>query len=57
MSRARECGTKIPHRSRGAALKQIRSLIQAGTNGRAMQAYRCPHCGAWHVGHRKNRRR
>lgn len=57
MSRARECGTKIQHASRRGALNQIASLVKAGTHRGRMQAYRCPHCDAWHVGHRKNRRR
>lgn len=57
MSRARECGSKQRHPDRGAALRHFQSLVRYGTAPGRMSVYRCPHCGAWHVGHRKRRRR
>lgn len=44
--RARQCGTKIRHKNRIGALIHLKKLKNA-----QMNAYPCPHCGGWHVGH------
>lgn len=57
MTRVRECGAKQSHSSKADAERHIWSLVRAGTSLGRMQAYRCKHCGSWHVGHKKRRRR
>lgn len=58
MTKARECGTKFRHDSKAGADAQAASLHRnrAATPATA-HVYRCPHCGGWHVGHRKQRGR
>jgi hypothetical protein len=41
-----QCIGKAKHPDRGAAIAQARK-----TGDSSIQEYRCPHCGAWHVGH------
>lgn len=52
--RHRDCHGKHPHPDRAAALAALATLVR---NRYAfhdtMRVYRCPHCNAWHVGHRR----
>lgn len=57
MSKARECGTKHRHDTKTQAEAQLWSLVRAGTRRARMQIYKCRHCGCWHVGHKRKRRR
>lgn len=57
MSRARECGTKQRHATRAEAKAHRAALVRSGSPVSGLSIYRCPHCGAFHVGHRKRRRR
>lgn len=52
---ASPCWRKQRLESRGAAEAQMRSLLKRGLEKDAatIRAYACPHCGFWHVGHRK----
>lgn len=57
MSKQRECGSKQRHPSKADAEGHLWSLVRAGTRRARMTVYRCGHCGQWHVGHTKRRRR
>lgn len=58
MTKARTCGQKARHASKADAERHLFALVRnTGTAPRGMSVYRCPHCGSWHVGHRKRRRR
>lgn len=50
--RRNQCGNKARHPDEAGARVAIYKLVQAygGAIG-FMQPYRCPHCGAWHIGH------
>lgn len=49
-SRSCQCAGKIPHRrSREAKDAAIHTMT---SGGRALMAYHCAWCGAWHCGHR-----
>ena len=56
-TRARQCGRKKAHPDRDAAEKHHARLIRAGAHPSTHVVYRCPRCGAWHVGHRRHARR
>jgi len=47
--RAKMCGRKRAYASRKAA-KQATKRVPRHTRPN-LHAYRCPYCGAWHVGH------
>lgn len=50
-TKARRCGTKVARtkaEAKAYALWCRRNLFAR------MSAYRCPDCGTWHVGHRRN---
>lgn len=50
---------KHPHKSKGAAEAQLRSLLKRENDMRNTEelcTYLC-HCGAWHVGHNEMRTR
>lgn len=49
------CHGKKPWPSREAALGGIAGFMRAGAARGLMAAYRCPHCGEWHIGHRRGR--
>lgn len=49
-SEARQCHGKARHRSRSGADKAI--AVHGRIHGDlTLEAYRCGHCGFWHVGH------
>lgn len=52
-ARGRPCWRKAQHDSQGAADAHLRSLQKRGKlkNEQTANAYLCPHCGTWHVGH------
>lgn len=51
------CASKEAHLNAVAANRVIKSLRKRhGGNAKNMQAYRCPVCGNWHVGHAKSHR-
>lgn len=53
--RARQCGTKIRYRSAQRAWKARQQI--ASFHGEApMDVYHCPHCGNFHLGHRRQAR-
>lgn len=58
-TKTRSCvGKDHAHANRVGALAHIRSLVAArGARFSAYRAYECKHCGAWHVGHRRSRKR
>lgn len=35
-----------------AEAKRAMAEVNARAGGRAMNAFRCEHCGTWHIGHR-----
>lgn len=45
-----QCIGKNAHKSRGAALSEAKKSKEIG-----LDAYRCPHCRKWHVGHSSGR--
>lgn len=48
----RVCGGKTKHPSRSKAVKAMVALYDAKLAERGtMRAYRCPHCGTFHIGH------
>ena len=47
------CRQKRQFHTRAAALRVVHTLIEQGAAEGSMNAYRCPRCGAWHVGHRR----
>lgn len=49
--RRKQCGDKIPHSHQTAVQEAIRRSRAAGAV-EVFDAYPCPVCGAWHVGHR-----
>lgn len=48
----RSCEGKVAHASREAADQAARVLRRQGD---VVRPYRCGHCGAWHIGHRRSR--
>lgn len=49
----RACRDKERHRDRKTARKRLKSLVRARkARFMDMNVYVCPHCTAWHVGHR-----
>ena len=46
------CPRKKGYAGRQAALQAIR-FLKHRTGERGLQAYGCPVCGLWHVGHRR----
>jgi len=53
----RMCEGKHRHPTRAEALAHIGSLVRRGAHGGRLNAYKCPHCDGFHVGHRPRRRR
>lgn len=46
------CAGKVRHVSQIIANRAARQLREVGKwDGRAMNVYRCIHCGYWHLGH------
>lgn len=45
------CAGKQPHASIGKARAHIRSLERRGVSFGPLNAYWCPHCKHYHVGH------
>lgn len=57
-SKGRGCTGKVAQPTREAALAQLASLVRRrGALSSRYQAYQCPHCGAWHIGHRPRGKR
>lgn len=48
--RTNACSGKHRHKSLGAALAHLRSLVRRGMADNRMRPYPCPWCGHWHVG-------
>ncbi len=48
----RETG-KIPYKSEAHALKWARKIKKKGVIVSNLNAYKCEHCGKWHLGHRR----
>jgi hypothetical protein len=55
VTRVRRCFPKEQCATQGAAEAQMRSIVRRGLekNIETIHVYRCPDCGAWHVGHWK----
>ena len=51
--RRNQCGRKVRHSDEAQARRAIWRLKQAYGDAPLayMNTYRCPHCGAWHIGH------
>lgn len=46
------CGRKHKHKSKDTAENHIVALVLSGKAYEGdMEAYKCPFCGSWHVGH------
>lgn len=57
-TKGRGCDGKIKSSTKDDALSQIARLArQLGADPHRYQAYRCSHCGHWHIGHRPKPRR
>lgn len=59
LDRLRACPTgKVKHFTHESALQHIGQIRQAGRRkkGHVLNAYRCPQCQCWHVGHQSQRR-
>ena len=50
-TRGRACTGKKSHTSRQHAAEHRDQLIARGAAAEGLRAYRCRHCGSWHVGH------
>jgi hypothetical protein len=55
-TRKKACESKRRYDTRREAQAHIQRLIKQGAAPRLMNAYRCPHCKGWHVGHRERGR-
>jgi hypothetical protein len=55
-TKGRGCGTKMRHRTTGAAWRHVARLVARGAAYGALEPYRCD-CGWYHVGHRPGRKR
>jgi hypothetical protein len=53
--RRRQCGDKVAHQTKADALRLVNVLWRK--DGGRMNAYRCPWCHKWHVGHKPLRGR
>ena len=53
--RRRSCESKVQHLSEAAAVRAARA-VQAKSQGAPVRAYKCPHCGKWHIGTPDSRR-
>jgi hypothetical protein len=55
--RRNACGNKVRHltaiAARAAIRRQVQRLQSTGAVVGHLQAYRCPFCHGWHVGHSK----
>lgn len=51
--RRSQCGRKVRHPDEATARRAIHKLRLAYGDAPLgyMNAYRCPHCGGWHIGH------
>lgn len=57
-SKGRGCEGKQANQTREDALAQLASLVKRrGALSSRYQAYKCSHCGAWHIGHRPRGKR
>lgn len=56
-SRRAGCVGKIRHDTKGGALVHRGRMVDQGAAAGAFEVYRCRHCGGWHVGHARERRR
>lgn len=56
-TKGRMCTGKIRHPNKAAAERALRALVARGAAPFRLRAYRCDHCGSWHVGHVRRRRR
>lgn len=45
------CARKRRYRTKREAKEAIAAVLTS-KGGRAMNPFRCEHCGAWHIGHR-----
>lgn len=52
----RMCTGKVRHKDMTAAEDALQKLVDAGAARSRLKAYRCDHCGLWHVGHVGRRR-
>jgi hypothetical protein len=55
--RRRSCKGKVRHQGQEQAFAALRSLARARGLDGAMNPYRCPFCGGWHIGHTPGRNR
>jgi hypothetical protein len=46
---SRSCAGKVSHATKADALRVLKRRVR-GMKGCKANAYRCPNCGAWHVG-------
>jgi hypothetical protein len=56
-TKMRACTGKQGHRRQRDAAAHLRRLVSAGALAHQLRTYHCCHCGAWHVGHWRQRRR
>ena len=47
--RRRSCESKVQHLSEASAVRAAKA-VRAKNQGVPMWAYKCPHCGKWHIG-------
>jgi hypothetical protein len=45
----RACMGKIPYKEKSEASEAKRRMLKKGRG--KMEAYKCPYCKAWHIGH------
>jgi len=51
-SKAKQCEGKVGYLQKGLAIAESqRRMRRFGALRHHATAYRCPHCGRWHVGH------
>lgn len=53
--RRKACTGKARHATQAGAQIALRQLRRQHGHTGQLSAYRCPHCGAWHIGHTPGR--
>jgi hypothetical protein len=50
------CGDKFQYENGAKARNAMHALKRKWRNGTEVNAYRCPQCSYWHIGHRPRRK-
>jgi hypothetical protein len=50
--RRKECEGKRRYATAGEASAAVNAARGSAAGGQYLEAYQCPHCGGWHIGHK-----